>query len=393
MISVTEARKILSENLERAEKSVVSLQKSQGSILAEVIHSPIDVPSFDNSAMDGYAMEFDGKRIEWELDGVIQAGDTSAKEVKNGKAVRIFTGAKMPVGADTVIQQELIERNEEAGTISYHKEKINRGSNVRLRGSQCKKGDLILKEGNLITPGAIGLLASVGVAEVKVYTPPSVGYIITGDELKDLGTPLQEGEIYNSNGPMLQALLANIGIQNAVEYKAIDDKVELQKQIDEVLEKHDVLLISGGISVGDYDFVKESLDKAGVKELFYKLKQRPGKPLFAGKKDKKWVFALPGNPASVLSCFNQYVKPCLKFMMGHGEVWKPDRVLELEKEYHKKPGFTFFLKGRAEEDKLSILEGQQSFNLQAFSTANCLVELDEESEIVGEGTPVKIYYL
>src|SRR5690606_34163087 len=149
----------------------------------------------------------------------------------------------------------------------------NRGSNVRLRGSQCKKGDLILKEGNLITPGAIGLLASVGVAEVKVYTPPSVGYIITGDELKDLGTPLQEGEIYNSNGPMLQALLANIGIQNAVEYKAIDDKVELQKQIDEVLEKHDVLLISGGISVGDYDFVKESLDKAGVKELFYKLKQ------------------------------------------------------------------------------------------------------------------------
>ena len=393
MISVTAARRILSENSERSEKTTVSLQKSRGRILAKDIHSPIDVPSFDNSAMDGYAMNFDGKWNEWELEGVIQAGDTSLIEVKTGKAVRICTGAKIPAGADTVIQQELIERNEEAGSITYQQDKIKKGSNVRLKGSQCKKGGLILKKGTLITPGAIGLLASVGVAEVKIYIPATVGYIITGDELKEVGTSLKDGEIYNSNGPMLQALLADIGIEKVVEYKAIDDKIELQKKIDEALEKHDVLLLSGGISVGDYDFVKDCLANAGVEELFYKLKQRPGKPLFAGKKDKKWIFALPGNPASVLSCFNQYVKPCLKFMMGHGEVWKPDRVLELEKDHPKKPGFTFFLKGRAEGDQLTILGGQQSFNLQSFSAANCLVELDEESDMVKAGTPVKIYYL
>lgn len=392
MISVNEARKILSENIEKAQKVTVHLQKSLDRVAAEDIHSPLYVPSFNNSAMDGYAMEFDG-RNEWELEGIIQAGETSAKKVEKGKAVRIFTGAKMPDGGDTVIQQELIERNDKTGTISYHQDKIKKGSNVRLKGSQCKKGELILKTGTTITPGVIGLLASVGIAEVEIFQPPSVGYIITGDELKEVGSQLREGEIFNSNGPMLEALLSNIGINEMVSYKASDDKNELQRKINKGLEKHDVLLLSGGISVGDYDFVKECLENAGVKELFYKIKQRPGKPMFAGKKDKKRIFALPGNPASVLSCFNQYVKPSLKIMMGYENVWEPDRVLPLEQDFTKKPGFTFFLKGRIENGKLALLAGQQSFNLQAFSTANCLVELDEETEVVKAGTPVKIYKL
>lgn len=392
MISVNEARKILSENSEQSEQVAVVLQNSLGRIVAKDVFAPIDVPSFNNSAMDGYAMEFEGQN-EWELDGIIQAGDTSTKEVKTGKAVRIFTGAKMPEGADTVIQQELIERNDKTGIISYHQDKIKKGSNVRSKGSQCKKGELILKSGTKITPGVIGLLASVGIAEVDIFNPPSVGFIITGDELKEVGSQLKEGEIYNSNGPMLEALLSNIGINEMIAYKASDDKEELQQRVDEALEKHDVLLLSGGISIGDYDFVKECLENSGVKELFYKLKQRPGKPMFAGKKNNKWIFALPGNPASVLSCFNQFVKPSLKIIMGHENVWKPDSVLPLEDDFSKKFGFTFFLKGRIENDKLALLAGQQSFNLLAFSTANCLVELDEESEMVKAGTPVKIYKL
>lgn len=392
MISVNEARKILSDNTNKAEKAIVGLQKSLGRVAAENIHSPLDVPSFNNSAMDGYAMEFDG-RNDWELEGVIQAGDTSAQKVKKGKAVRIFTGAKMPDGSDTVIPQELIERNDKTGKISYHQDKIKKGSNVRLKGSQCKKGELILKTGTTITPGVIGLLASVGIAEVDIFHPPSVAFIITGDELKEIGSQLREGEIFNSNGPMLEALLSNIGINEMVSYKASDNKNELQRKINKALEKHDVLLLSGGISVGDYDFVKECLENAGVKELFYKIKQRPGKPMFAGKKDKKRIFALPGNPASALSCFNQYVKPTLKFMMGHENVWKADGILRLEQDFTKKSGFTFFLKGRIENGKLALLAGQQSFNLQAFSTANCLVEFDEEIEVVKAGTPVKIYKL
>lgn len=392
MISVNEARKILSENSERSEQVTVVLQNSLGRIVAEDVFSPIDVPSFDNSAMDGYAMEFHGQN-EWELDGTIQAGDTSVKEVKKGKAVRIFTGAKIPEGADTVIQQELIERDDKTGTIFYHQDKIKKGSNVRSRGSQCKKGELILKSGTKITPGVIGLMASVGIAEISIFRSPSVGYIITGDELKEVGSQLKEGEIFNSNGPMLEAFLSSIGINQMAAYKTSDDKEELQQKIDEALEKHDVLLLSGGISVGDYDFVKECLENAGVKELFYKIKQRPGKPMFAGKKNKKWIFALPGNPASVLSCFNQYVKPFLKSMMGHQKVWEPDKVLPLQEDYSKISGLTFFLKAKIENGKLVLLGGQQSFNLQAFSSANCLVELDEEKEMLKAGTPVKIYDL
>lgn len=393
MISVSDARKILSENSERGKTGSKPLNDISGHILAEDIHSPIDVPSFDNSAMDGYALAFDEEQKEWKLGGVIQAGDTAVHRVEKGSAVRIFTGAKMPGGADTVIQQELITGDEVSGKIFYEHDKIQTGSNVRKKGAQCKKGDLILSKGTEVTPGIIGLLASVGIAEVKVYLPPNVAYIITGDELKDIGTPLREGEIYNSNGPMLEAFLRAIGIKEISAYKASDDKEELQGSINEALENSDVLLLSGGISVGDYDFVKECLEKAGVQDIFYKLKQRPGKPLFAGKKAKKWVFALPGNPASVLSCFNQYVKPTLRSLMGFDEVWKPDLLLPLATEQTKKPGFTFFLKGKTNGQKVTILEGQQSFNLQAFNTANCLVELEEEDELVKEGTLVKVYYL
>lgn len=393
MISVNDARRILSKNLERARSKNICLKDSLDLILAVDVFSPIDVPSFDNSAMDGYAMRFDGSRNTWSVGEVIQAGDTSAQKVEESVAARIFTGAKMPEGADTVIPQELIERNADTGKIRYDHNRIRTGGNVRLKGSQCKKGELILKKGTPVTPGVIGLLASVGMAEVEVYAPPAVSYIITGDELKEAGSPLKDGEIYNSNGPMLEAMLRRSGIREVDACKATDDKEQLQQIINNALENSDVLILSGGISVGDYDFVKECLEDAGVKELFYKIKQRPGKPMYAGKKGRKYIFALPGNPASVLSCFNQYVKPCLYFMAGRENVWEPDDILTLAQDQKKKDGLTFFLKGRAENNEVCIVGGQQSFNLQAFSTANCLVELEEDKDQVKAGTPVNVFYL
>lgn len=392
MISVSEARKILSGNFEPGRTGFKALNKISGLVLAEDIYSPIDVPSFDNSAMDGYALAFENRK-EWKLSGIIQAGDTSVHQVEKGMAVRIFTGAKMPKGADTVIQQELINSGEVSGKIFYNNDKIETGSNVRKKGAQCQKGELILAKGTEVTPGIVGLLASVGISEAKVFMPPNVAYIITGDELKEIGTPLQEGEIYNSNGPMLEALLKNIGIGEITAYKTRDNKEELQQTIKEALKKCDMLILSGGISVGDYDYVKECLESTGVKELFYKIKQKPGKPMFAGKQKKKWVFALPGNPASVLSCFNQYVRPTLRSILGFNKVWQPDMILPLENDQIKKPGLTFFLKGKTEAGKVLILEGQQSFNLQAFNSANCLVELEEEDEMVQAGTAVKVYNL
>ena len=393
MISVAQARKILSENSERGKVTSVKLGQSLGAVLAEDIYSPIHVPSFDNSAMDGYAMKFEGDVRKWKVVTTIQAGDTSEKSLELGEAARIFTGAKIPQGADTVIPQELVEYDRDSKTVIYNLDKITTGSNVRLKGSQCKKGDLVLKKGTKITPGAVGLLASVGIAEVQIYSPPSVGYVITGNELKEVGSILKEGEIYNSNGPMLKALLQQLGVNKISAYTASDDKEQLQQIINSALKEQEVLILSGGISVGDYDFVKECLEAAGVQELIYKIKQRPGKPFFAGKKGKKWIFALPGNPASVLSCFVQYVKPCLQHNMGRENVWEPDQILPLLEEVKKKQGFTFFMKAKKEDGEVKILTGQQSFNLQAFSTADCLAELEEEAEVVPKGTMVKVYDL
>ena len=393
MISVTEAKKILLENLEKGEAISAKLGECLGAVMAEDIYSPIDVPSFNNSAMDGYAMKFKGKTNKWKVVTTIQAGDTSAKELKTGEAARIFTGAKIPEGADTVIPQEQVEYDEGSQSVFYDQVKIETGSNVRLKGSQCEKGDLVLEKGTIINPGAVGLLASVGIARVRIYRPPGVAYVITGDELKEVGSSLQEGEIYNSNGPMLEALLKQTGIKDISAHKAADDKEKLQQIINSALEKYDVLILSGGISVGDYDFVKECLETAGVKQLFYKLKQRPGKPFFAGKKGSKWVFALPGNPASVHSCFVQYVRPCLRAQMGQQQTFSPDHVLPLSGDAKKKPGFTFFMKGKKSEGRVQLLNGQQSFNLQAFATADCLVELPEESDFLGTGSNVNVYDL
>ena len=391
MISVTEAKNLLMQQCQKGQIAELSLSAGLNHVLAEDIYSPIDVPSFDNSAMDGYAVKFNGETKSWKLRGEIQAGDTSAHEVAFGEAIRIFTGAKMPAGADTVIQQELIERK--GDRIIYNHEKISTGSNVRLKGSQCKAGDQILNKGTKVIPGVIGLLASVGVSKVRIFKPPSVACIVTGNELKEVGQPLESGEIYNSNGPMLNALLKETGIKNITALKAQDDKENLQKTIDKALEDADVLILSGGISVGDYDYVKECLANSGVEELFYKIKQRPGKPMYAGQKGDKMVFALPGNPASVLSCYVQYVKPCLQSMMGKEEAWKPNHILPLLEDVKKKQGFTFFMKAKKEDGKVDILTGQQSFNLQAFSMADCLVELEAEAEVVLKGTLVKIYDL
>lgn len=393
MISVNKAREILSTHLKEGKIKTVALKKSLGSILAENVHSPIDVPSFDNSAKDGYVIKYHEKGEEFQLKGEIQAGDISKFELSENQAARIFTGAKMPENADTVIPQEIVIVDENNNKISFPKEKIKTGSNVRYKGSQCRKGDLVVEKGTEISPGIIGLLASVGIAEIPVFPSPSVAYIITGNELKEIGSDLKEGEIYDSNGPMLEALLEKSGIKKITSFKAEDHKNALQQVINQALEENEVLLLSGGISVGDYDFVEECLKTAGVQELFYKVKQRPGKPFFAGKKEEKWVFALPGNPASVFSCFNQFVKPCLQFLMGQKEVWKPQAMLPLQEDQKKKSGLTFFLKAKRENGKVKILSGQQSFNLQAFNQANCLVELEEESEMLKAGTPVKIYAL
>lgn len=275
--------------------------------------------------------------------------------------------------------------------IFFDSKKFFRGVNVRKKGTQCKVGWEVVPVGTQITPGTIGLLASLGIQEVEVFPSPCVAIILTGDEIIDLGNDLKPGQIFNANGPALEAYLKRLDISQIQILKVKDEANEVERVIGEALESVDFVMLTGGISVGDYDFVKGGLEQNGVEQLFYKIRQRPGKPLFAGRREDKLVFALPGNPASVLSCFIQYVKPCLQEWMGNPEAWKAPQLLPLLKDFDKKPPMTFFLKAKIESGKVHLLPGQESFNLLPFGVADGLAEIPQEVEHIEEGGLVAFY--
>jgi molybdopterin molybdotransferase len=389
MISVHQAKQLIAKHAKPSEPTDLLLQDISGSVLARDVKSVINVPPFNNSAMDGYAFIFNHEVSTYNVSKRIQAGDFSNRTLPNSEAARIFTGAPLPDGTDTVIQQELI--SEYNGSIRFDINKITRGANVHLLGSQNKSGDVIAKKGSIVTPGMVGLFATAGIESVSVYKSPSVGIIITGNELQQAGTQLKPGHIYNANKPAIEAYLKLTGISKYKSRQVADDRNTLKKVVDLYLKDFDVIIITGGISVGDYDYVKTVLDELEVIQLFYKVKQKPGKPLFAGRKNKKWIFALPGNPAAALTCFNQYIKPCLLTMMGYKNMFKPDFILPITNSWRKKDKLTHFLKAKKEKSKVTILSGQQSYNMLSFNEANCFVETDESTEHFPAGTLVNVF--
>lgn len=391
MIAVNEARTILEQEAPAGTIVEVKLTASCGLLLAKDVFAQVSVPPFDNSAMDGYAVQLDGQRNVWKLNGEIPAGTASLSPLQKGTAIRIFTGSPVPEGANAVIQQEIVELVDNKLVCSDAS--LKPGMNIRTSGSQIRQGELVLTAGKKITPGAIGLLASCGIDRVAVYKAPSVGVIITGSELTETGTALEPGKIYNSNAPMLETSLRQLGIDQITLGHTTDKFETTRELIHQFVEQHDLVVISGGISVGDYDFVKTALESLEAHTLMYKIKQRPGKPFYAGLCRNKMIFALPGNPASVLSCFTHYVKPVLKKMMGYVQVWQPDAWAPITSGCDNKSGFTFFLKGNWHKGKVDVLPGQQSFNLMAFADANCFIELPEDANSVSEGTLVPVYFL
>ncbi|MBK9271508.1 MAG: molybdopterin molybdotransferase MoeA [Saprospiraceae bacterium] len=389
MVSVKEAKNLIQQRLKRSATIKLPLLDVCKAVLAEDLYSPIDVPSFDNSAMDGFAFAYEESRSEYVLVGQMAAGDSHSLELKPGEAARIFTGAPIPHGANTVIQQEKVRILDQH--ISFNPQEIGKGSNLRLKSSQCKQGDLIALKGSILYPGTIGLIASVGISEVLVYNIPSVGVLVTGSELQSPGIPLSPGQIYNSNWPTVCSYLQLLGIEK-IHYAQISDHRELLKnQIQENLKNQDVLILTGGVSVGEYDFVKPLLEELGVETLFYKVNQRPGKPLYVGLWEGKWIFGLPGNPGSVICCFNLYVKPVLKYWMGHKEVFNPVLRAPLARDWSKKKGISLHLKVNYENGKVNILPNQESFNLMAFPASTHFVLLDEEAEELRAGDFVELY--
>jgi molybdopterin molybdotransferase len=388
-IAVQEAKEILQDLSLSGEKVQLPLQKALGYWIASPIYAPMQVPSFDNSGMDGYAFAWEDGGASRQLAQVVQAGTFPDFTLQPGTAVRIFTGAPVPKGADTIVQQEWVRV--EGDRIFFELEKLTQGMNLRRAGSQCELGQLVLPEGTRITPGTLGLLASLGVEEVSVFAAPQVSIILTGDEVVEVGQTLQPGQIYNANGPTLLGYLSQLGISAVKVFKVKDDPTEVIRVIGEALASSDVLLLTGGVSVGDFDFVKEGLAENGVETLFYKVKQKPGKPLLAGIKEGKLIFALPGNPASVLTCFMQYVKPSIAQWMGNPAAWEHSITYPLATNWEKQAKLTVFLKARLVAGVVEVLPGQESFNLLSFGSADGLIEINEDQQSLKEGTLVPFY--
>jgi molybdopterin molybdotransferase len=392
MISVQEAKHIIRTHSVALPPVFMPLQQAAYKVLATDVYSVTDIPAYDQSAMDGYALSYEGwqKHQTLSIQGEVPAGAAELFSMKKDQAMRIFTGAAVPAGADTVVMQEKIALTD--GHLQILDEQLKPGHNVRPKGSEIKAGELSLPRGTHLTPAAIGFLATTGVAEVMVYPSPVVSIIVTGNELQQPGELLEYGQVYECNSFSLRAILRQLGIEDIRLYKVRDQPDEVQDELGQALSISDMVLLTGGVSVGNYDFVPEAAESCGVTKLFHKIKQRPGKPLFVGVKESKMVFGLPGNPSSVLTCFYEYVIPALEQITQRNNLMKIVQA-PIGKDYSKTAPLTFFLKGYYDGQQAMPLEAQESYRLRSFATANCLLCLPEDKMEFKEGDMIEVHLL
>lgn len=392
MISVSEAKQIIQNNIEPLIPLTVALQDAAGLVLSEDVFASVDIPAFIQSSMDGYAFKFadfaQGKTLE--ITGEVPAGVNKSFEDLTGKTVRIFTGAPVPEDADTVVMQEKVKVLNKS--LLIEDEQIVKGNNVRPVGAETKSGDLALKKETFLSAAALGFLAGIGVSQVRAFPKPAVTIIVTGRELQQIGNPLQPGQVYDSNSLMIKAALQQLHIFS-IEILFADDDIEIvKKALKKALQTSDVVLLTGGVSVGDYDFVVQAAELCGAEKLFHRVKQRPGKPIFFGKKENKVIFGLPGNPSSVLTCFYEYVIPAIEQLTMRRNIIKTEQQT-LGKAYSKKTSLTHFLKGKKEDNIVFPLDAQESFRLSSFANADCLIVLPENKEEFKKGDLVEVHLL
>jgi len=389
MTSVQDALDKIKANTNRLPSTQIKVEDALGYVTTNDILSPINMPPFNQSAMDGYAI-CGNHLTQFKLVGEIQAGDNGeGMELVEGEAVRIFTGALVPTSATAVAKQEIVESD---GSMIQLTEGVSDKMNIRFAGEQVQTGAVVLQKDTTINLGAIGYLYMLGIHEIEVSRKPKAIIIVTGNELIAPGQELTSGKIYESNSYTLKAALKSVGV--VAEIQSVKDDFESTKyMISNALSQCDLVITSGGISVGDYDFVGKAMNELGVNEIFYKLKQKPGKPLFFGTKGETSVFALPGNPAAVLSCFYMYVIPAIRMMQGNSIPQLEQRSLKLTSEYKKGASLTHFLKAHAIGSEVRILNAQSSAMLSSFSEANCLVKLPEGMTDWAVGDEVEVFML
>jgi molybdopterin molybdotransferase len=392
MISVEAAKKIISEYSTLLKATTLPLEQAAGLVLAEDVFSGKDIPAYAQSSMDGYALSFNGwkKYQNLTLDGIAAAGSDVQFQLYPDKAIRIFTGAAVPEGADTIVIQE--KSRVKDGILYIEDSELQQGANVRPKGSEIKAGELALSKGSKLSPAAIGFLTGIGITEVMVYPPPVVSIIVTGNELQEPGQPLRHGQVYESNSYTLKAVLGQMNIRKITVHKSIDSLEVLTSVLAKALNESDIVLLNGGISVGDYDFVLQATENCEITKIFHKIKQKPGKPIYFGKKDQKLVFGLPGNPASVLTCFYEYVTVALEKLFKNNGTLKIIAA-PLSVSFRKPAGLTHFLKGDYNGKTVTPLDAQESYRLSSFARANCLIVINEDVTECHQGEIVEVHLL
>jgi molybdopterin molybdotransferase len=394
-LSVDEARAQIDQLLKPVSSwQKLALREALGHVLHAPIISPLQVPPHNNSAMDGYAIH--GKAIKdqpftLKMVGTAYAGQPYGGAVGEDECVRIMTGAMVPAECDTVIMQEQVEV--EGDNITVHGQQ-NPGQNVRMAGEDIQQGDSLLPAGHRITPADMGLIASLGIGEIRVKRRLRVAFFSTGDELRSIGEPLEAGQIYDSNRYTLYGMLKRLDAEVLDMGVVPDERVALKQALQQAAEEADVVITSGGVSVGDADYVKEILAELGQVN-FWKIAMKPGRPLAFGQVNDALFFGLPGNPVSVMVTFYQFVQPALKKMAGENDHPLPLMQVETASKIRKRPGRFEFQRGILFEDDKGQLKvqttGQQGSGiLRSMSVANCFILLDEHCNGIEAGTIVTV---
>jgi molybdopterin molybdotransferase len=370
------------------------IRDALGRVLAENIVPSINVPAHDNSAMDGYAVRFsDLEQGETPLGevGAAFAGRPFEVRVGPGECVRVMTGAVIPPGTDTVVIQEVVRRDGDKVVIPPGQKK---SQNVRYAGEDLKAGVAVLQPGKRLGPAELGLVASLGIAEVSVKRKLRVAFFCTGDELASVGAPLKAGEIYDSNRYTLHGMLARLGVEITDLGVVRDDPADLEKAFRKASSQSDVVITTGGVSVGEADFVKQLMARLG-EVLFWKIAMRPGRPMAFGRIGNSYLFGLPGNPVAVMVTFYQFVREALLHLSGRTDDYAiPLLKVPASQPLRKVPGRTEYQRGvlyrDGEEWKVRATGQQGSGVLRSMSEANCFIVLEHERGRVQAGELVAV---
>lgn len=399
MLSFDEAVVAVTKRVEPVGCERIGIFDARGRTLREDIVSPIDLPPFDHSAMDGYAVSTEG--LGEGLHRLVVEGESSAGPrtagpplLRAGSAMRIFTGAMLPIGADAVVMQEDVTRE---GDDMIFEHAPRSGVNIRRRGEDLSCGAVAIASGSVLHAGRVALAATVGRASVTVSRQPVVTILGTGDELRSPGEPRDPGTIVESNGFFVKAEAERVGAVAKLAPFVRDEDAALDLAIEEALASTDLLVTIGGVSVGDRDLVRPALERAGVRIEFYKVAMKPGKPITFGRRGKTIVLGLPGNPASSSLTFLLFGLPIVRALLGRSQLHvapTPAQVRVPRGAMQRKPGRTEFARARwISPGVAELLSSQASGAVTSFANASCLVRIDADVERVTDGDVVPTFPL